>query len=72
MGVYLCVKFEVSSLILTGFKREGGYFTPPLTSKRTPKKPTNFFFWKPRETLNETVNCKKVTFSQDFVIIYIS
>ena len=37
MGVYLCAKFEVSSIILTSFRR--GSFTPP-TSKGTPKKPT--------------------------------
>ena len=44
MAVYLRVKFEVSSVILTSFKqgRVGGWgnFTPPPTSKRTPKKPT--------------------------------
>ena len=39
MDVYLQAKFEVSSIILTGF-RQGGNFTPPPTSKRTPKKPT--------------------------------
>ena len=37
MGVYLCAKFEVSGIILTGF-RWGN--PPPPTSKRTPKKPT--------------------------------
>ena len=37
MGMYLCAKFEVSSIILTSFRR--GNFTPP-TSKGTPKKPT--------------------------------
>ena len=40
MGVYLRAKFEVSRIILTGF-RQGGNFTPPHpTSKRTLKKPT--------------------------------
>ena len=42
MGVYLRAKFEVSSIILTGF-RLGGILPPPThthTSKRTPKKPT--------------------------------
>ena len=42
--VYLCAKFQVSSLILTSFKLQGegrgGEFSPPPTSKRTPKKPT--------------------------------
>ena len=38
MGVYLRVKFEVSSIILTGF-RQGVILLPP-TSKRTPQKPT--------------------------------
>ena len=42
MNVYLRAKFEVSSIIHTGFTR--GNFTPPLptlpTSKRTPKKLT--------------------------------
>ena len=36
--MYLCAKFEVSSIILTGF-RWGGVNSPP-TSKRTPKKTT--------------------------------
>ena len=36
MGVHLRAKFEVSSIILTGF-RQG---VVPPTSKRTPKKPT--------------------------------
>ena len=36
MDVYLQAKFEVSSIILTGF-RQGGNFTPHSTSKRTPK-----------------------------------
>ena len=38
MSVYLRAKFEVSNVILTGF-RQGGNFTHP-TSKRTPKKPS--------------------------------
>ena len=38
MFVYLCAKFEVSSIILTSFKGGRGGITP--TSKRTPKKPT--------------------------------
>ena len=40
--VYLRAKFQVTSLILTSPRR--GDFTPlppPLTSKRTPKKPTH-------------------------------
>ena len=48
MDVYLRAKFYVSSIILTSFRQDGGgegvgegNFTPlPLTSKRTPKKPT--------------------------------
>ena len=41
MGVYLPDKFEVSSIILTGF-RQGVILPPPPppTSKRTPKKST--------------------------------
>ena len=41
MCVYLCTKFQVSSLVLMSF-RQGGNFTPPLppTSKQPPKKPT--------------------------------
>ena len=38
MFVYLCAKFEVSSIILTSFRGGRGGITP--TSKRTPKKPT--------------------------------
>ena len=38
MSVYLCTKFQVSSITLTSF-RQGDNF-PPTTSKRTPKKPT--------------------------------
>ena len=38
MGVYLCAKFEVSSIILTGFRQSVILSLP--TSKRTPKKPT--------------------------------
>ena len=30
MGVYLCVKFEVSSIILTNFRQGGCNFTPHL------------------------------------------
>ena len=38
--MYLCTKFQVSSIILTSFDGgRGGYFNPP-TSKRTPKIPT--------------------------------
>ena len=45
MGMYLRAKSEVSSIILTSFRQGRGSFTPPtplhpLTSKRTPKKPT--------------------------------
>ena len=36
MGVYLCAKFEVSSLILTGFKKGGGVFYPPSHLKTNP------------------------------------
>ena len=39
MGVQLRANFEVSSMILTGF-RQGVILPPPITSKRTPKKPT--------------------------------
>ena len=39
MGVYLYVKFEVSSIILTNFRQGGGVILH-LTSKQTPKKPT--------------------------------
>ena len=39
MGVYLYVKFEVSSIILTNFRQVGGVILH-LTSKQTPKKPT--------------------------------
>ena len=39
MDVYLRAKFEVSSIILTGF-RQGVILLPPPTSKRAPKKPT--------------------------------
>ena len=38
MGVYLRAKFEVYSVILTGFKR--GSFTPFPTTRQTSKKPT--------------------------------
>ena len=43
MSVYLRAKFEVSSIILTRFRK--GVILPPhpspfFTSKRTPKKPT--------------------------------
>ena len=40
--MYLRVKFEVSSIILAGFRQGVGNFTPPppSPSKRTPKKPT--------------------------------
>ena len=43
MGMYLRAKSEVSSIILTSFRQGRGSFTlppHPLTSKRTPKKPT--------------------------------
>ena len=41
-GVYLSRKFEVSSIILASFRQGGGgsFTPPPLTSKRTPIKPT--------------------------------
>ena len=39
MGVYLRAKFEVSSIILTGFRQGAIPPHPPATSKRTPKKP---------------------------------
>ena len=38
--VYLSAKFEVSSIILTSFTQGEILAPPPLTSKRTPKKPT--------------------------------
>ena len=37
MGVYLCAKFEVSSIILTGF-RQGVIYLPPLHT-HTPQPP---------------------------------
>ena len=37
---YICTEFQVSSIILRGFRQGGGNFTPRPTSKRTPKKPT--------------------------------
>ena len=42
MDVYLRAKFEVSSIILTGFRQRGGgvILPPSSTSKRTRKKPT--------------------------------
>ena len=38
MGVYLRAKFEVSSIIVTGFRQGVILAPPPHTSKRTPKK----------------------------------
>ena len=35
MGVYLRTKFEVSSVILTGFRRGGGNFTPTPSHLKT-------------------------------------
>ena len=41
MSLYLCVKFQVSSMSLTSLRQGEGNFTPPPhTLKRTPKKPT--------------------------------
>ena len=40
MGVYLRAKFEVSSIILTNCRQWEVILPPSLTSKRTPKKPT--------------------------------
>ena len=40
MCVYLRTKFEVSSVILAGFRQGGGFNPPNLPSKLTPKKPT--------------------------------
>ena len=42
MGVYLSAKFEVSSIILTGFRDGEGDFTSPPKKKPQPpqKKPT--------------------------------
>ena len=40
MGVYLHVKFEVSNIILTGFRQGGGNFTlPPLPQNEPLKNP---------------------------------
>ena len=39
MGVYLPIKFQVSSVILTSFRR-GGILAHPTILKRAPKKPT--------------------------------
>ena len=36
MGVYLRVKFQVSSIILTGFRQDGGNFTSPLPPQNEP------------------------------------
>ena len=41
MCVYLTAKFQVSSIIPTSF-RQGVILPPSPTSKRTPKKPTQF------------------------------
>ena len=40
MCLYLCAKFEVSSIILMSFRQGDNFTPPPPTSKRTPKKPT--------------------------------
>ena len=40
MSVYLRAKFEVSSIILTRFRKGVILPPPPFTSKRTPTKPT--------------------------------
>ena len=40
MGVYLHAKFEVSSMILIGFRQGVILPPPPSPSKQTPKKPT--------------------------------
>ena len=49
MGVYLCSKFEVSSIILTGL-RQGVILPPPPTptSKRTPKSPPRLGLKRPQ------------------------
>ena len=39
MGVYLGAKFEVFSIILTGFRQGVILPPPPATSTGTPKKP---------------------------------
>ena len=36
MGVYLSAKFEVSSIILRGFRDGEGDFTPPPKKKKQP------------------------------------
>ena len=46
MSVYFRAKFEVPSIILTGFRQEGGgrvvnFTSPSPTSKQSPKKPTH-------------------------------
>ena len=47
MHMYLCTKFQVSSIILTSFRQGGGMEgggvvgNSPPTSKRTPKKATD-------------------------------
>ena len=51
MGVYLGAKFEVFSIILTGFRRGNFTAPPPATSTGTPKKPIqirvkDFYAWK--------------------------
>ena len=42
MGLYLHAKFEVSSIILTGFRQRGGEgnLTPPLPENEPLKSPT--------------------------------
>ena len=39
MGVYLCAKFEVSSVILTSFRHGGGNFTSPPPQNEPLKSP---------------------------------
>ena len=40
MCVYLCTKFQVSSIIVTSFRLEGEEVILPYISKQTPKEPT--------------------------------
>ena len=39
MGVYLCAKFEVSSIILTSFRLGRGVILPPPPQNETLKSP---------------------------------
>ena len=81
MGMYLRAKFNVSSIILTSFRR-GVILPPSPTSKRTPKKPTqirvNFVYNKvgrinfsgELDVLVITIELLEKTISNIFLIFY--